>query len=128
LTGYHAYNDKKDCQSEIIHKGVFIIYIDRLSGMGYENVVIIAIAAIALLFGAKKLPEFARSLGRARSEFEKAKMEFTQETGGSNEIEKRRKLEDIASKLEIENTGSLSDEELHRKILESIKSNRDVVK
>jgi sec-independent protein translocase protein TatA len=119
---------KKDCQSEIIHKGVFIIYIDRLSGMGYENVVIIAIAAIALLFGAKKLPEFARSLGRARSEFEKAKMEFTQETGGSNEIEKRRKLEDIASKLEIENTDSLSDEELHRKILESIKSNRDVVK
>ena len=108
---------------------MFVIYIDRLSGMGYENVVIIAIAAIALLFGAKKLPEFARSLGRARSEFEKAKMELTQETGGSNEIEKRRKLEDIASKLEIENTGSLSDEELHRKILESIKSNRrDVVK
>ena len=56
--------------------------------MGYENVVIIAIAAIALLFGAKKLPEFARSLGRAQSEFEKAKMELTQETGGSNEIEK----------------------------------------
>ena len=74
------------------------------------------------------MPEFARSLGRARSEFEKAKMELTQETGGANEIEKRRKLEDIASKLEIENTGSLSDEELHRKILESIKSNRDVVK
>ena len=80
-----------------------------------------------MLFGAKNCPNF-KSLGRARSEFEKAKMELTQETGESNEIEKRRKLEDIASKLEIENTGSLSDEELHRKILESIKSNRDVVK
>ena len=49
--------------------------------MGYENVVIVAIAAIALLFGAKKLPEFARSLGRAQSEFEKAKMEIRQEIG-----------------------------------------------
>jgi hypothetical protein len=41
--------------------------------------------------------------------------------------EKRRKLEDIASKLEIENINSLSDEELHKKIRESIKSdNHDV--
>jgi sec-independent protein translocase protein TatA len=95
--------------------------------MGYENLVIVVMVALALLFGAKKLPELARSLGRAQSEFEKAKMELTQETGGSNEIEKRRKLEDIASKLEIENINSLSDEELHKKIRESIKSdNHDV--
>jgi sec-independent protein translocase protein TatA len=100
--------------------------------MGYENVVIVAIAAIALLFGAKKLPEFARSLGRAQSEFEKAKMEIRQEIGNighDKEIDKRTKLEDIASKLEIENIGSLSDEELYGKILESIKSdNRDAVR
>ena len=98
--------------------------------MGYENLVIVVMVALALLFGAKKLPELARSLGRAQSEFEKAKMDVRQEIGGSGHIEaseKRRKLEDIASKLEIENITSLSDDELHKKIRESIKSdNHDV--
>jgi sec-independent protein translocase protein TatA len=94
--------------------------------MGYENVVIIAMVAIVLLFGAKKLPELARSFGRAQSEFEKAKLEVRQELANAGQdkerSERRTKLEDIAAKLEIENINSLSDEELHRKILESIKS------
>jgi sec-independent protein translocase protein TatA len=98
--------------------------------MGYENVLIVVMVALALLFGAKKLPELARSLGRAQSEFEKARMDVRQGIGGMDHIEtseKRRKLEDIASKLEIENINSLSDEELHKKIRESIKSdNHDV--
>jgi sec-independent protein translocase protein TatA len=98
--------------------------------MGYENLVIVVMVALALLFGAKKLPELARSLGRAQSEFEKAKMDVKQGIGGlghTEASEKRRKLEDIASKLEIENINSLSDEELHKKIRESIKSdNHDV--
>jgi sec-independent protein translocase protein TatA len=33
--------------------------------------IIMILVAIALLFGAKRLPEFARSLGRAKTEFRK---------------------------------------------------------
>ncbi len=35
--------------------------------------------AILLLFGAKKLPEFARGLGRSMGEFKKARQEFEHE-------------------------------------------------
>jgi sec-independent protein translocase protein TatA len=33
--------------------------------------VIVAVVAVVVLFGAKKLPEMARSLGRAQGEFKK---------------------------------------------------------
>ena len=35
--------------------------------------------AVLLLFGAKKLPEFARGLGRSMGEFKNAKREFEHE-------------------------------------------------
>ena len=38
-----------------------------------------ALAAILLLFGAKKLPEFARGLGKSMGEFKKARQEFEHE-------------------------------------------------
>ena len=47
--------------------------------MGFENVLVIVILIGALLFGAKKLPELARALGKAQSEFEKGKRESTRE-------------------------------------------------
>lgn len=40
---------------------------------------IIVIAAGALLFGANKLPELAKSLGQARKEFKKGMLEIEQE-------------------------------------------------
>lgn len=40
---------------------------------------IIIFVLILLLFGAKKLPEFARGLGKSLGEFRKAKDEFEQE-------------------------------------------------
>ncbi|MBP7950246.1 MAG: twin-arginine translocase TatA/TatE family subunit [Verrucomicrobiales bacterium] len=40
---------------------------------------IIIFVLILLLFGAKKLPEFARGMGRSLGEFRKAKDEFEQE-------------------------------------------------
>ena len=96
---------------------------------GFEWIFIIVIIVV-LFFGVKKIPELAKSFGKATAEFEKAKMGVKQGIGGLGHIEaseKRRKLEDIASKLEIENINSLSDEELHKKIRESIKSdNHDV--
>ena len=45
---------------------------------GQELLVILVIALI--LFGPKKLPELARSFGRAVAEFNKAKDEFSRES------------------------------------------------
>ena len=45
---------------------------------GYEWVWIIVIVGV-LLFGAKKIPELARTLGKAKGEFEKGKIEGDKE-------------------------------------------------
>ena len=45
---------------------------------GYEWVWIIVIVGV-LLFGAKKIPQLARTLGKSRGEFEKGKMEGDKE-------------------------------------------------
>jgi sec-independent protein translocase protein TatA len=39
--------------------------------MGPPELLIVAIVAVVVLFGAKKLPEMARSAGRAQGEFKK---------------------------------------------------------
>ena len=46
--------------------------------LGNMEIVVIAILVL-ILFGAKKLPTFARSLGRSMGEFRKAKDEFEAE-------------------------------------------------
>lgn len=56
--------------------------------------------AIILLFGAKKLPELARGLGRSLGEFRKAKDEFDREihrAADDLEEEKKKKLESQSS-------------------------------
>ena len=45
---------------------------------GYEWVWILVIVGV-LLFGAKKIPELARTLGKSRGEFEKGKIEGDKE-------------------------------------------------
>ena len=45
---------------------------------GYEWVWIIVIVGV-LLFGAKKIPELAKTLGKSKGEFEKGKMEGDKE-------------------------------------------------
>jgi sec-independent protein translocase protein TatA len=53
--------------------------------LGTWEMVIIAVLVL-VLFGAKKLPTFARSLGKSLGEFKKAKDEFQQElTSAENE-------------------------------------------
>ena len=53
---------------------------------GYEWVWIIVIVGV-LLFGAKKIPQLARTLGKSRGEFEKGKMEGDKEL---NDLKERK--------------------------------------
>ena len=50
--------------------------------MGILNsaeVIIILIIAVALIFGARKIPEIARSLGKVSTEYEKSRVEAKKE-------------------------------------------------
>ncbi|HDD36129.1 MAG TPA: twin-arginine translocase TatA/TatE family subunit [Archaeoglobus veneficus] len=79
----------------------------------------VIILLIALLFGASKIPELARSLGRGMGEFKKAQreaelelMEFERnlKEGKNTQSEKRNKLEKIARDLGINPEGKSDDE------------------
>lgn len=91
---------------------------------GMEWVIIIAII-IALLVGVKKIPELARSFGRASGEFQKAKMEMRKEiqrvkSGATNE---RDNLESVATKLGIDHADK-TDEQLRKAIEENLNKNK----
>jgi sec-independent protein translocase protein TatA len=81
---------------------------------GFEWVIIIVIVVV-LIFGVKKIPELARSFGKASSEYEKAKMEAKNELqrvkSKSGDTVGREKLESIAETLGIDYTNK-NDEEL----------------
>jgi sec-independent protein translocase protein TatA len=89
-----------------------------------EWVILIAII-IALFVGVKKIPELARSFGRASGEFEKAKIEMRKEiqrvkTGSNDE---REKLESVATKLGIDYVDK-NDEQLRKAIEEDLSKNK----
>ena len=50
---------------------------------GYEFLIIIVIIVV-LFFGVKKIPELARSFGKARAEYEKARIEAEKRTGSNS--------------------------------------------
>lgn len=58
------------------------------AGIGMTEIVFIIVAAAILIFGAKKIPELARTLGRAKGEFEKGKLESEKEL---KDLEKKSK-------------------------------------
>jgi sec-independent protein translocase protein TatA len=91
--------------------------------LAYENVVLVIIVVVIILFGAKRLPQLARGFARAQHEFEKARREVRRENGTLDNAlrnNRRDQLESVASKLEIDDISSLSDDELQNKILSSI--------
>ena len=47
--------------------------------MAYENVIIAVIVIAGLIFGAKEIPKLARSMGKAKGEFEKGRIESEKE-------------------------------------------------
>jgi sec-independent protein translocase protein TatA len=78
----------------------------------------------AIFLGANKLPELARSLGKAQSEFEKAKIEIMRSdlrnNNNNNVGINRQKLEEAARIVGIENAANLSDEELRNIIIKQL--------
>lgn len=103
-----------------------------LSGMllniaGSEWAIIILLGLV-LIFGAKRLPQFSRTIGKAVGEYERARRQFQQEMQEASEDVKRsagasklpritgpvaterEKLEKIASSLGIDFAGKSDDE------------------
>ena len=106
--------------------------------IGGSEWIIIILMALILLFGSKKLPEFARAIGKATGEYEKAKELFRREMENAAETvedpkryfmlpkitapvsSEREKLKLIASSLDIKYIGQ-TDEQLRLLILERLK-------
>jgi len=83
---------------------------------GYEFIIIIVIIVV-LFFGVKKIPELARSFGKARAEYEKARIEAKKELEQIRGKDKvgREKLEEIAESLGIDYTNK-NDDDLRKAI------------
>ena len=89
--------------------------------------VIIILVIVVIFFGAKKIPELARSMGKATSEFQKARMEAkkTIENQTANDENEQRsvdreKLESIAETLDVDYTNK-DDQDLKNAIDEKLK-------
>jgi sec-independent protein translocase protein TatA len=103
-----------------------------------EWIIIIVIIAV-VIFGAKKVPELARSFGRATTEFEKAKIEAKKElqrvkdlgtttttASTATNVQDREKLESVANTLGI-NHSAMSDDELRSAIQAEINKDKNRV-
>ena len=92
-------------------------------GVQGQEWIILIVIVVVLLFGAKKIPELARSVGRARGEFEKGKVETEEEIRKGRENAKkqpeREKLENAATSLGIPIEGK-SDEELREEVRKAL--------
>jgi sec-independent protein translocase protein TatA len=102
-------------------------------GVGGLEWVFIIIIVVVLFFGVKKIPEIARSVGRASSEYQKAKIQAKQELNQMNakdgidkSIIDREKLESIADTLGIDSTNK-NDTELREAIDLAISKERHKV-
>ena len=61
-------------------------------GLGWQEILIIAVIAF-LIFGPKKLPELARSVGQGIKEFKKAVQTSTEETQPAKRDEESKTLQ-----------------------------------
>jgi sec-independent protein translocase protein TatA len=95
-----------------------------IPGFGPSEMMIIAFI-VMLLFGAQKLPELARSLGKSKGEFEKGKHDSESdpepkvEPKSDSVIKSREELEKAAKELGIDPDGK-SDSELRDAIKQNL--------
>ena len=91
--------------------------------LGMDEMLIIGIAVLLLLFGAKKIPELAKNLGRATGEFQRGKMEVEKEIREAKLLDKTQAAESqfikVAKDLGIDATGK-SDEQLREEIIKQM--------
>ena len=81
--------------------------------LGYDGLVIAAILILLFLWGPKKLPEMARSIGQAKREFEKAAREVStmaNTTIGTTENASQDPIIVAAKSLGITTEGKTKDE------------------
>jgi sec-independent protein translocase protein TatA len=75
--------------------------------------IIVIIAIVLLLFGAKKIPEFARGLGKAKAEFQRGQMIVEKEIREAKKVDSEKEAKASAEeKDKIEE--KLSGEDLHK--------------
>ena len=85
----------------------------QFAGLGGLEWVIIIGLIIVVFFGVRKIPELARSFGKASAEFHKARIEAKrelQQMKSEGNIVGREKLEAIADSLGIDYTNKNDDE------------------
>lgn len=84
----------------------------QFAGLGGLEWVIIVGLIVVVFFGVKKIPELARSFGKATAEFEKARIEAKKELQQLKSEGRvgREKLESIADSLGINYTNKNDDE------------------
>jgi sec-independent protein translocase protein TatA len=98
---------------------------------GTEWIVIVVVIAI-VIFGAKKIPDIARSFGRATTEYEKAKIEAKNELNRIRNLpaggiqDDREKLESVADTLGI-NYSNKNNFELRAAIQAEIDKDKKIV-
>jgi len=73
----------------------------------WEWIILLVVIAAILLWGPSKIPELARSLGRAKAEFEKASKEYLKDASGSTSDES---ILLIAKALGINTEGKTKDQ------------------
>ena len=90
--------------------------------IGTTELILILIVAL-FLFGSNKLPELARSLGKAAGEFKKARIETEHQLKGNEKSnEKDKKIHNMAIELGLEAQNKNS-EQLVEEIRSRVKSN-----
>ncbi len=87
-------------------------FIMQFAGLGGWEWIIIIGLIVVVFFGVKKIPELARSFGKATAEFEKARIEAKRELQQMKSEGRvgREKLETIADSLGIDYTNKNDDE------------------
>jgi sec-independent protein translocase protein TatA len=104
-------------------------FLMQLAGLGGMEWIVVIGVIVAVFFGAKKIPEFARSFGRASGEYEKAKLEARKELNAlkegltsssssstiSSSSPERTKMQEVAETLGI-NAQDKTDDQLRTAI------------